>query len=59
MRRQVEWVITNKKALIIDQRFNPGGGIDQELLEILSQRQYQVTKNRDSVQITRPQQRIL
>jgi tricorn protease len=46
----------NKKALIIDQRFNPGGGIDQELLEILSQRQYQYTKNRDSVQITRPQQ---
>lgn len=46
----------NKKALIIDQRFNPGGGIDQELLEILSQRQYQVTKNRDSVQISRPQQ---
>jgi tricorn protease len=44
-----------KKALIIDQRFNPGGGIDQELLGILSQRQYQYTKNRDSVQITRPQ----
>jgi tricorn protease len=44
-----------KKALIVDQRFNPGGGIDQELLEILSQRQYQYTKNRDSVQITRPQ----
>ncbi|HEY6249900.1 MAG TPA: S41 family peptidase [Candidatus Angelobacter sp.] len=46
----------NKKALIIDQRFNPGGGIDVELLEILSQRQYQYTRNRDSVQITRPQQ---
>jgi tricorn protease len=46
----------DKKALIIDQRFNPGGGIDQELLEILSQRQYQFTKQRDSVQITRPQQ---
>jgi tricorn protease len=46
----------DKKALVIDQRFNPGGGIDQELLEILSQRQYQVTKQRDSVQITRPQQ---
>ena len=26
----------DKKALIIDQRFNPGGGIDQELLEILA-----------------------
>jgi tricorn protease len=46
----------DKKALIIDQRFNPGGGIDQELLEILSQRQYQYTKQRDSLQITRPQQ---
>jgi tricorn protease len=44
-----------KKALIIDQRFNPGGGIDQELLEILSQRQYQYTRGRDSVAITRPQ----
>jgi tricorn protease len=46
----------DKKALIIDQRFNPGGGIDQELLEILSQRQYQYTRARDSVQISRPQQ---
>jgi tricorn protease len=46
----------DKEALIIDQRFNPGGGIDQELLEILSQRQYQYTKARDSVQATRPQQ---
>ena len=46
----------DKKALIIDQRFNPGGGIDQELLEILSQHQYQYTKGRDSIAITRPQQ---
>jgi tricorn protease len=46
----------DKKALIIDQRFNPGGAIDQELLAILSQRQYQFTKQRDSVQSTRPQQ---
>ncbi len=44
-----------KKALIIDQRFNPGGGIDQELLEILQQRQYQYTRGRDSVYLTRPQ----
>jgi tricorn protease len=43
-----------KKALVIDQRFNPGGGIDQELLQILGQRQYQYTKVRDSVQVTRP-----
>jgi tricorn protease len=45
-----------KKALIIDQRFNPGGGIDQELLQILGQRQYQKTRNRDSVFISRPLQ---
>jgi tricorn protease len=44
----------NKKALVIDQRFNPGGGIDQELLQILQQRQYQYTRVRDSVQVTRP-----
>lgn len=44
-----------KKALVIDQRFNPGGGIDQELLEILEQHQYQYTRGRDSVYITRPQ----
>ncbi|HLJ89677.1 MAG TPA: S41 family peptidase [Candidatus Angelobacter sp.] len=46
----------DKKALIIDQRFNPGGGIDQELLEILNQRQYQYSKSRGSVQVSRPQQ---
>jgi tricorn protease len=45
---------TGKKALIIDQRFNPGGGIDQELLAILQQRQYQYTRGRDSIQVTRP-----
>jgi tricorn protease len=44
-----------KKALVIDQRFNPGGGIDQELLQILQQRQYQYTRFRDSVHVTRPQ----
>ena len=44
-----------KKALIIDQRFNGGGGIDQELLEILEQQQYQYTRARDSIYITRPQ----
>ena len=44
----------NKKALVIDQRFNPGGGIDQELLEILQQKQYQYTRVRDSVKVTRP-----
>ncbi len=44
----------NHKALIIDQRFNPGGGIDQELLQILQQRQYQYTQVRDSIRVTRP-----
>jgi tricorn protease len=43
-----------KKALIIDQRFNPGGGIDQELLQILEQKQYQYTRVRESVRVTRP-----
>ena len=45
----------DKKALIIDERFNGGGGIDQELLEILNQRkQYQLTRGRDSVDVPRP-----
>ncbi len=44
-----------KKALIIDQRFNGGGGIDQELLEILNQRkEYQLTRGRDSIDVPRP-----
>jgi tricorn protease len=43
-----------KKALVIDQRFNPGGGIDQELLGILQQKQYHYTRNRDSIDVTRP-----
>jgi tricorn protease len=37
-----------KKALVIDQRFNGGGGIDQELLGILAGRKYQYTVNRDA-----------
>ena len=45
----------DKKALIIDQRFNGGGGIDQELLQILNQRkQYQMTRGRDSIDVPRP-----
>ncbi len=45
-----------KKALIIDERFNGGGGIDQELLEILNQRkEYQYTRGRDAtVDVPRP-----
>ncbi len=46
-----------KRALIIDQRFNGGGGIDQELLEILNQRiKYQSWRGRDSVEVPRPVQ---
>jgi tricorn protease len=37
-----------KKALVIDQRFNGGGGIDQELPSILSGRRYQYTIGRDA-----------
>jgi tricorn protease len=45
-----------KKALVIDQRFNGGGGIDQELLSILSGRRYQYTQGRDAgFQMARPQ----
>jgi len=50
-------LLTNqsKKALIIDQRFNGGGGIDQELLQILGQRKaYQSTRGRDSLAFPRP-----
>ena len=46
--------LRDKDALIIDQRFNPGGSIDQELLEILGQRQYQYTRVRDSINVKRP-----
>ena len=47
----------DKKALIIDQRFNGGGGIDQELLAILNQhKQYQQYRGRDSVMVSRPVQ---
>lgn len=45
----------DKKALIIDQRFNGGGGIDQELLEILNQRKvYETYRPRSSVMMPRP-----
>lgn len=55
--RQFERDLTanaTKQALIIDQRFNPGGNIDQELLQILQQKQYQYTRVRDSSQLPRP-----
>jgi tricorn protease len=41
---------------VIDQRFNGGGGIDQELLAILSGRKYQYTMGRDAgIEQARPQ----
>jgi len=44
-----------KKALIIDQRFNGGGGIDQELLGILVGQRYQYTRGRDAgLDVPRP-----
>jgi tricorn protease len=44
-----------KKALIIDQRFNGGGGIDQELLSILVGVKYQYTRGRDAgLDVPRP-----
>ena len=49
--------LRGKKALIIDERFNGGGGIDQELLEILNQRKkYESYRSRDSVEVPRPVQ---
>ena len=45
----------DKKALVIDERFNGGGGIDMELLQILNQRKsYQSTRNRDGIDVSRP-----
>jgi len=45
----------DKKGLIIDERFNGGGGIDIELLQILNQRTpYQSSRGRDSVDVRRP-----
>lgn len=57
LRRFEQELIENldKKALIIDVRFNSGGGIDQELLQILSQRiRYQTSRARDSSEVPRP-----
>jgi tricorn protease len=44
----------NKDALVIDQRWNGGGNIEQELLGILVQRQYQVWQPRGTEATTRP-----
>jgi len=44
----------HKEALVIDQRFNGGGNIEQELLALLVQRQYQVWQPRGTEPTTRP-----
>ncbi|HEY9232490.1 MAG TPA: S41 family peptidase, partial [Blastocatellia bacterium] len=44
----------NKEALIIDQRWNGGGNIEQELLAILVQREYQIWQPRGSEATGRP-----
>ncbi|MDT5122273.1 MAG: tricorn protease [Acidobacteriota bacterium] len=44
----------NKEALVIDQRWNGGGNIEQELLGILVQRQYQVWQPRGTEATSRP-----
>ncbi len=44
----------DKQALIIDQRWNGGGNIEQQLLALLSQRQYEVWHPRESEATTRP-----
>ncbi len=57
LRRFEQELIENldKKALIIDVRFNGGGGIDQQLLQILSQhKKYQTSRARDSSDVARP-----
>jgi len=44
----------DKEALIIDQRWNGGGNIEQELLAILVQRQYQIWQPRGTEPTGRP-----
>ena len=44
----------NKEALIIDQRWNGGGNIEQELLAILVQREYQIWRPRGTEPTPRP-----
>lgn len=44
----------DKEALVIDQRWNGGGNIEQELLQILVQREYQVWQPRGTETSSRP-----
>jgi tricorn protease len=57
LRRFEQELIENldKKAIIIDVRFNGGGGIDQQLLQILNQRRrYETSRARNSSEVPRP-----
>ena len=49
----------HKDALVIDQRFNGGGNIEQELLGLLVQRQYQVWQPRGDRGDHAPPHRLL
>jgi len=44
----------DKEGLILDVRFNGGGGIDPQLIDYLERKQYQVVRLRDSVDMPRP-----
>ncbi|HUK89263.1 MAG TPA: S41 family peptidase, partial [Blastocatellia bacterium] len=44
----------NKEAIVIDERWNGGGNIEQELLAILVQREYQIWRPRGSEPTPRP-----
>ncbi len=43
-----------KQAIIIDVRFNGGGGIDPYLIDILERRPYQTVKGRNQLAVERP-----
>ncbi|NOZ56911.1 MAG: hypothetical protein GXO73_09025 [Calditrichaeota bacterium] len=43
-----------KEAIILDVRYNGGGGIDPQLIDMLERRQYQIVKERHSVPLERP-----
>jgi tricorn protease len=44
----------DKEGLILDVRFNGGGGIDPQLIDYLERKQYQVVRLRDSIDMPRP-----
>jgi len=54
--RKELWGLRQRDGLIIDVRHNGGGGIDSQLLEILSRRQYHVTQYRGASKHKRPEE---